>query len=77
MHDYARPDTASLVENMLKAETIRRIEYLICSLDLNLIDHIWGMLGRRIAARLRPPFIARDLETAILEKWNSTPQSLM
>ncbi|GFU72208.1 hypothetical protein TNCV_509711 [Trichonephila clavipes] len=35
------------------------------------------MLGRRIAARPRPPAAVRDLEIALLEEWNSIPQSLI
>ncbi|GFS50016.1 hypothetical protein TNCV_1836581 [Trichonephila clavipes] len=35
------------------------------------------MLGRRIAARPRPPATVRDLEIALLEEWNSIPQSLI
>ncbi|GFX83729.1 hypothetical protein TNCV_349931 [Trichonephila clavipes] len=33
------------------------------------------MLGRRIAARPRPPATVRDLKIALLEEWNSIPQS--
>ncbi|GFV93114.1 hypothetical protein TNCV_2552051 [Trichonephila clavipes] len=33
------------------------------------------MLGRRIAARPRPPATVRDMEIALLEEWNSIPQS--
>ncbi|GFT23722.1 hypothetical protein TNCV_3511841 [Trichonephila clavipes] len=35
------------------------------------------MFGRRIAARPRPPATVRDLEIALLEEWNSIPQSLI
>ncbi|GFU12804.1 hypothetical protein TNCV_5047521 [Trichonephila clavipes] len=35
------------------------------------------MLGRRIAARPRPPATVRNLEIALLEEWNSIPQSLI
>ncbi|GFU54909.1 uncharacterized protein TNCV_1464171 [Trichonephila clavipes] len=35
------------------------------------------MLGRRIAARPRPLATVRDLEIALLEEWNSIPQSLI
>ncbi|GFX17534.1 hypothetical protein TNCV_3411341 [Trichonephila clavipes] len=35
------------------------------------------MLGRRIAVRPRPPATVRDLEIALLEEWNSIPQSLI
>ncbi|GFV31315.1 transposable element Tcb2 transposase [Trichonephila clavipes] len=39
--------------------------------------HVWDILGRRIAARQRPPATVRDLEIALLEEWNSIPQSLI
>ncbi|GFW96640.1 transposable element Tcb2 transposase [Trichonephila clavipes] len=48
--DNARPHRARLVENMLEAETIQRMEWSACSPDLNPIEHVWDMLRRRIAA---------------------------
>ncbi|GFV25786.1 transposable element Tcb2 transposase [Trichonephila clavipes] len=75
--DNARPHRARLVENMLEAETIQRMEWPACSPDLNPIEHVWDMLGRRIAARPRPPATVRDLEIALLEEWNIIPQSLI
>ncbi|GFX36702.1 transposable element Tcb2 transposase [Trichonephila clavipes] len=77
MDDNARPHRARLVENMLGAETIQRMEWPACSLDLNPIEHVWDVLGRRIAARPRPLATVRDLEIALLEEWNSIPQSLI
>ncbi|GFT95245.1 transposable element Tcb2 transposase [Trichonephila clavipes] len=77
MDDNARPHRACLVENMLEDETIQRMEWPACSPDLNPIEHVWDMLGRRIAARPRPPATVRDLEIALLEEWNSIPQSLI
>ncbi|GFU74308.1 transposable element Tcb2 transposase [Trichonephila clavipes] len=76
-NDNARPHRARLVENMLKAKTIQRMEWPACSPDLNPIEHVWDMLGRGIATRPRPPATVRDLEIALLEEWNSIPQSLI
>ncbi|GFT28190.1 transposable element Tcb2 transposase [Trichonephila clavipes] len=37
--DNARPHRARLVENMLEAETMQRMEFPACSPDLNPIEH--------------------------------------
>ncbi|GFY32654.1 transposable element Tcb2 transposase [Trichonephila clavipes] len=73
--DNARPHRARLVENMLEAETIQRMEWPACSPDLNPWEYVWDMLGRRIAARPRPPATVRDMEIALHEEWNSIPQT--
>ncbi|GFV75627.1 transposable element Tcb2 transposase [Trichonephila clavipes] len=75
--DNARPHRARLVESMLEAGTIQLMEWPACSPDLNPIKHVWDMIARSIAARPRPPDTVRDLEIALLEEWNSTPQSLI
>ncbi|GFV83241.1 retrovirus-related Pol polyprotein from transposon 17.6 [Trichonephila clavipes] len=37
--------------------------------DLNPIEHVWDMLGRRIAARQPPPTCLLDLRRAFLDEW--------
>ena len=42
--------------------------------DLNPIDHIWDMLGRRMHARVPPMQIIRQLEAALHWEWQQLSQ---
>ncbi|GFX11805.1 uncharacterized protein TNCV_2995901 [Trichonephila clavipes] len=41
---------------------------------LNSIEHVWDMLGRRIAARQPPPTCLPELRRALLDEWCNIPQ---
>ncbi|GFW29928.1 transposable element Tcb1 transposase [Trichonephila clavipes] len=51
MDANARPHRANIVDECLQSEDITRMDWLAYSPDLNPIEHVWDMLGRRIAAR--------------------------
>ncbi|GFX48171.1 transposable element Tcb1 transposase [Trichonephila clavipes] len=55
MDDNARPHRANIVDECLQSDNITRMDCPAYSPDLNPIDHVWDMLGRRIAARQPPP----------------------
>ncbi|GFW15323.1 transposable element Tc3 transposase [Trichonephila clavipes] len=51
MDDNAHPHHANIVDECLQSEDIARMDWPAYSPDLNPIEHVWDMLGRRIAAR--------------------------
>ncbi|GFX96792.1 transposable element Tcb2 transposase [Trichonephila clavipes] len=55
MEPNAWPHRILAVEELLESEDITRMDWPATSPDLNLIEHVWDDLGRRIAARLHHP----------------------
>ncbi|GFX71561.1 transposable element Tcb1 transposase [Trichonephila clavipes] len=55
MDDNCRPHRANLVEDFFFEERIVRMEWPAYSPDMNLIEHVWDALGRRVAGRQPPP----------------------
>ncbi|GFY32148.1 transposable element Tcb1 transposase [Trichonephila clavipes] len=51
MDDSDRLHHANIVDECLQSEDITRMDWPAYSPDLNPIEHVWDMLGRRIAAR--------------------------
>ncbi|GFU55905.1 transposable element Tcb2 transposase [Trichonephila clavipes] len=74
MDDIGRPHHADIVDECLQSEDITRMDWLAYSLDLNPIEHVWDMLGRRIAARQLPPTCLPELRRALLDEWCNIPQ---
>ncbi|GFW72629.1 transposable element Tcb1 transposase [Trichonephila clavipes] len=74
MDDNARPHHANIVHECLQSEDITRMDWPAYSTDLNPIEHVWDMLGRRIAARQPPPTCLLELWRALLDEWCNIPQ---
>ncbi|GFX71503.1 transposable element Tcb1 transposase [Trichonephila clavipes] len=62
MDDNARPHRANIVDECFQSEDIPRMDWPAYSPDLNPIEHVWDMLGRRIAARQPPTPVYRNFE---------------
>ncbi|GFT11417.1 transposable element Tcb1 transposase [Trichonephila clavipes] len=60
MDDNAHPLHANIVDECLHSEDITRMDWPAYSPDLNPIEHVWDMLGRRIAARQPLPPVYRN-----------------
>ncbi|GFU16906.1 DDE_3 domain-containing protein [Trichonephila clavipes] len=57
MDDNARPHCANIVDECLQSKDITRMDWPAYSPDLNPIEHVWDMIGRRIEAfQMLPPF---------------------
>ncbi|GBM76089.1 Transposable element Tc3 transposase [Araneus ventricosus] len=72
--DNARPHRANIVGECLQSEDITRMDWPAYSSDLNPIEHVWDMLGRRIAASQPPPTCLPELRRALLDEWCNIPQ---
>ncbi|GBN18688.1 hypothetical protein AVEN_89425-1 [Araneus ventricosus] len=66
MDDNARPHRARLVRSYLESETIPQMAWPARSPDLNPIEHVRDVLGRRIADRnVHPPRAPTRLTTGM------------
>ncbi|GFV14467.1 transposable element Tcb1 transposase [Trichonephila clavipes] len=73
MDDNARPHRANIVDECLQSEDITRMDWPAYSPDLNPIEHVWDMLGRRIAAHKTPPTCLPELRRTLLDQWCNIP----
>ncbi|GFV08270.1 transposable element Tc3 transposase [Trichonephila clavipes] len=74
MDDHARYHHANIVDECLQSEDITRMDWPAYSPDLYPIEHVWDMLGRRIAARQPPSTCLPELRRALLDEWCNIPQ---
>jgi transposase len=59
MDDNARPHCSRAVIACLQSEAVTSVPWPVMNPDLNPIEHIWDLLGRRIQAREPPVQIIR------------------
>ncbi|GFU65295.1 transposable element Tcb2 transposase [Trichonephila clavipes] len=72
--DNSRPHRANIVDECLYSEDITRMDWPAYSPDMNPIEHVWDILGRRIAAREPPSTCLPEIRTALLDEWCNISQ---
>ena len=74
MDDNARPHRSRAVTAYLQSEAVTSVPWPAMNPDLNPIEHIWDMLGRRIHAREPLVQNIRQLEAALHREWQQLTQ---
>lgn len=74
MDDNARPHRARVVTEVLQREAITTLPWPACSPDLNPIEHLWDILGRRIRRRDPPVQTVAELDAALHQEWQQVSQ---
>jgi transposase len=74
MDDNARPRRSRAATAYLQSETVTSVPWPAMSPDLNPIEHICDMLGRRILARKPPVENIRQLEATLHREWQQLSQ---
>ncbi|GFT21554.1 uncharacterized protein TNCV_2307741 [Trichonephila clavipes] len=63
------PCKPNIVDECIQSEDISRMDWPAYSPDLNPIEHVWDMLGRRIAVHQSAPTCLPELRRAVLDEW--------
>lgn len=77
MQDNARPHVARCVTDFLNQVEIPTMNWPACSPDLNPIEHVWDMLGRRLRSRIPAVQNREDVRGALIEIWDNLPQEMI
>jgi transposase len=74
MDDNARPHRALVETDYLRDESITTLPWPTRSPDLNLIEHIWDIIGRRVRERTPPVQTLNELEQTLHQEWQRLTQ---
>ncbi|GFV57029.1 transposable element Tcb2 transposase [Trichonephila clavipes] len=73
--DNARPHVAKTVKSYLDSQQVQLLPWPAYSLDMSPIEHLWDIVGRRLARDLRPVASIDELWLRIQTIWNTLPQA--
>ncbi|KFM57173.1 Transposable element Tcb1 transposase, partial [Stegodyphus mimosarum] len=73
--DNARPHTARIVKSFFAAQQVQLLPWPACSPDMSPIEHVWDVIGRRLARDPCPVASADELWVRVQTIWNALPQS--
>lgn len=76
MHDNARPHTAALTRNYLTRHNVNVLPWPACSPDMNPIEHLWDLVGRK-ARKNHVINNINDLSAALVHEWNAIPADVI
>jgi transposase len=76
MHDNARPHIAQIVNGYLDTVEIHHMIWPARSPDLNPIEHVWDIVGRRVKVRTHAPANLRGLSAAVIQEWQEIDQAV-
>lgn len=77
MDDNAPAHRARLVTDFLEQHDVVRMAWPACSPDLNPIEHLWDVLGRRIRDNHPPPGTLARLVEILQIEWAAIPQDTL
>ena len=77
MHDNARPHTGRIVRNYLEEVGVNYLDWPARSPDLNPIEHVGDLIGRRLRSEGPQPQNLIDLSERLIELWNDLDQDLI
>lgn len=77
MQDGAPAHTARTTQTLLQQQNVWQLPWPSKSPDLNVIEHLWDELNRRIRMRPAAARNLRELEQALVQEWRNIPQGFI
>ncbi|GFX82393.1 transposable element Tcb1 transposase [Trichonephila clavipes] len=74
-HDNARPPVAKTVKSYLDSQQVQLLPWPTYCLDMSPIEHVWHIVGRRLAHDFRPVASTDELWLRIQTIWNTLPHA--